>query len=152
MIIKNEIDKPFGPAGAWTGVFLLVAGIGMSFISLFYLGLVIVGAFIGFTYESTYIDMDKKRVKSVHHLFGIIPYGTWIPIDPGMKLGIKRIHRGYSTSTRGNTLEVHMVDFRIILYSKFNRPVIHLKKYDSVEEAEEDIQYLGSHFAIPVKR
>ena len=150
MKIENKLGKPFGPAGSWTGIFMFIAGIAITYFSLAGLVLAIPGAFIGFTYESTLIDFDKKRVKNVYYLFGIIPMGRWIAINPGMKLGLKRVHRGYSTITRGNSLEVHIVDVRILLYSPNNKQILQVKKFHSKEEAKRDIEKLSNQLELSI--
>jgi len=150
MKIKNKIEKPFGPAGSWTGIFMFIAGVVMSYFSLIGLVLVIPGAFIGFTYENTLIDIDKRLVKHVNYLFGFIPTGKWIAINPEMRLGLKRIHRGYSTITRGNSLHIHTVDIRIILYGANNKEILHIKKFNSVEEAKKDIEKLRNQLELSI--
>ena len=151
MKIRNKIEKPFGPAGSWTGIFMFIAGIAaLNYFSPVGLVLAIPGAFIGFTYESTLIDIDKRRVKNVNYLFGFIPTGKWLSINPDMKLGLKRIHRGYSTITRGNALEIHIVDVRIILYDTNNKQILHIKKFNSVEEAKKDIEKLSNQLELSI--
>ena len=150
MKIKNKIEKPFGPAGSWTGIFMFIAGIVALTYSPVGFVLAIPGAFIGFTYESTLIDIDKRRVKNVNYLFGFIPTGKWLDIIPGMKLGLKRVHRGYSTITRGNVLEVHIVDVRILLFSTNNKQILHIKKFNSVEEAKKGIEKLSNQLKLSI--
>ena len=140
MIIKNKIEKPFGPAGSWMGIFMLIAGVTMTYFSLIGLVLVIPGAFIGFTSMSTIIDTDNRRVKNIHYIFGLIPIGKWIEIVYGMKLGLKKIHRGYRTSTRAHSLDVHIKEIRIVLYSFDNKKIMFIKKIDSIEKLSKQLE------------
>ena len=150
MKIKNKIEKPFGSAGSWTGIFMFIAGAVMTYFSLIGLVLVIPGAFIGFTYESTLIEIDKRLVKEVNYLFGFIPAGKWIAINSEMKLGLKRVHRGYSTITRGNSLELHTVDVRILLFGANNKEILHIKKFSSFEDAKKDIEKLSNQLELSI--
>ena len=149
-MIKNKIEKPFGPGGSWTGIFMFIFGIIGTYYSPIGLIPVILGAFIGFTSTSTIIDINKRRARNLNYLFGIIPVGKWINIEYGMKLGLRKIHRGYSTSTRGNSLEVHLKDIRIILYSFDNKMIMSLKKSDSIEEAKKELVLLSNQLELVI--
>jgi len=150
MIVKNTIEKSFGTGGSWTGIFMFIAGIMVSYFSLWGLILVIPGAFIGFTYEGTILDLENKRIKCVNYLFGIIAIGTWIVIEPGMMLGLKRKHTGQSTMTRGHVLEVHKVDFRIELYSLKNNQIMTISTFDNIEAASINIEKLSSQLSLSI--
>lgn len=149
-MIKNKIEKPFGPGGSWTGIFMFIAGIIITYFSLIGLILVILGAFIGFTSISTIIDVNNRKVKSVSYIFGIIPIGKWIEIEYGMKLGLKKIHRGYSTSTRGHSLNVHTNDIRIILYSFNDEQIMSIKKIDSIDNAKKELEQLSHQLELVI--
>ena len=44
--------------------------------------LVVIGAFVGFTYSSTSIGIsDKKKLKFSNNIFGFIPIGYWTCVD-----------------------------------------------------------------------
>ena len=100
MIIKNKLDKTFGPFGTSTGFFIMIGGVIATFYSFLGLIIAIVGAFACFTSTSTIIDTDNKRIKHSDNLFGIIPIGKWIDIKPDMKIGLKKFHRGYRAYIR----------------------------------------------------
>ena len=143
MIIKNKLDVTFGPVGTSTGLFLFLGGVVATYFSPLGLLLVLVGAFIWLTSTSTLIDTENKRVKFSNNLFGIIPVGKWIEIKPVMKLGLKKVHRGYRAYTRGTQpADIHLNDFRIILYDPDNKEIFHLKKSDSYETANTDMSDL----------
>jgi len=149
-MIINKFDNPFGPAGSWTGIFLFIAGIIYTYFSSIGLILVISGAFIGFTYVSTVIDVNKRRVKHVHNLFGLIPIGRWIKLEYGMTIGLKKQHRGFRTITRGHSLDTHISDIRIILYSLDNKHILPLKKFNSIESAKKDIEIISHQLELNI--
>jgi len=149
-MIKNRIEKPFGPGGSWTGIFIFLAGIITTYYTLAGLALVIPGAFIGFTSTSTIIDINSRRARHVYYIFGILPVGKWIKIEYGMKLGLKKVHRGYRTSTRGHSLDVHINDIRIILYSFNNKEIMPLKRFESADAARKEIGLLSNQLELVI--
>jgi len=86
VIIKNKLDRTFGPFGSSTGFFLMLGGVLATYFSIFGLLLVIIGAFAAFTSTSALIDTDNKKIKYSDNLFGILPVGKWIDIKPDMKV------------------------------------------------------------------
>jgi hypothetical protein len=96
MITTNKLDKSFGPVGTTAGVVLVLVGIITIFSSFYGLILLFMGAFVGFTSTSTMIDFEKKRVKFSNNIFGIIPIGKWISIEPTMKLGVEESNQTWS--------------------------------------------------------
>jgi hypothetical protein len=145
MIIKNKLDKTFGPFGGSTGFFLFLGGIAMTWFSLIGLAVAAIGAFAAFTTTSTYIDTDRKKIKFSNDLFGIIHYGNWIDIKPDMKLLLRRIHRGYRAYTRANQSSViHTTDIRIILCEADDDEIMQIKKFTNREEAVNGINFLSA--------
>lgn len=143
MIIRNKLDKSFGPFGGSTGFFLLLGGLAATWFSPYGLILAAIGAFAAFTTTSTFIDIENKRIKFSNDLFGIIPAGQWIDIRPGMKLGLKRVHRGFQAYTRANQpVGIHNVDIRIILCKEDNDEIMQVKKFSNRESAVTGIKEL----------
>jgi hypothetical protein len=143
MIINNKLDITFGPFASSTGLFLFLGGIAATYFSLLGLLLVLSGSFIWLTTTSTFIDTENKRVKFSNNLFGIIPVGEWFEIKPGMKLGLKKIHRGYRAYTRGSQpAGIHLIDFRIILCDHNDKEILQIKKFDSSESANRELAEL----------
>ena len=138
MIYKNKLDNAFGPVGSTAGIFIFGAGIVASFYSPGGLLLVVAGAFVGFTSTSALIDTDRKRVKLRSNYFGIIKTGKWIDIEPGMKIGIKKMHKSWRAYSRGNRrLDVPEKNYRIFLFDKNNKKIMSLMKTDSFHDATE---------------
>jgi hypothetical protein len=145
MIVKNKLDRTFGPFGTSMGFFMIILGIIATYFSLFGLLIAVIGAFICFTSSSTVVDIDKKRIRFSDNLFGIIPVGKWISIQPGMKLGLKKFHRGYLGYIRGiQKMTIHYTDIRIFLYDSENKQIAPIKKFDSYESSLEELNNLSS--------
>ena len=152
MIIKNRLDKPFGPMGSFAGIVMFFAGLVATYFELSGLILVVVGAFIGFTSTSTLLDADKKRIKFSNNLFGIFPVGQWIDIKPEMKMGLKNINRGYRVYSRSNRmLDVHSKDIRIMLYGADNKQIMLIKKFNSLDSAKTGLESLSKQFGLGLK-
>ena len=144
MIVRNKLDITFGPFGTSTGLFLFLGGVAATYFSPLGLILLLFGAFIWLTTTSTFIDIENKRVKFSNDLFGIIPVGKWVEIKPGMKLGLKKIHRGYRAYTRGTQpADIHLSDIRIFLFSPDKIEIGPVKKFDSSENAKMELSDLS---------
>ncbi len=57
MIIHNRLDKSFGPVGSFAGVIVFVGGLIMTCMSPAGLALIAIGAFAGFSFSSTFVDV-----------------------------------------------------------------------------------------------
>ncbi|MFO7827840.1 MAG: hypothetical protein R6V23_04415 [Bacteroidales bacterium] len=149
MIINNKLDQSFGPVGTSAGLFLFIAGIAVTFVSLTGLILVIIGAFVGFTNSSTLVDFDQKKVKFSNNLFGFIPTGQWIPIDEAMKISIKRSRKSWRAYSRSNrTLDTSSKDYRIMLFDKKGKEIMPIKKYPDFESAKADLVQLSNQLGL----
>lgn len=148
-ILKNNLDKAFGAVGMSAGLLLLVAGAAITFFSLTGLVLLAIGALVGFTYTATLLDFNNKRVKFTTYLFGIIPMGKWIFIEPGMKIGVrdwKTLWRSYSAGNR--TLDMEERDFRIVLYDIHGKVLMPVKKFQNGEMAKAEAEELSKVMGI----
>lgn len=133
------------------GLLLLVAGAAITFFSLTGLVLLAIGALVGFTYTATLLDFNNKRVKFTTYLFGIIPMGKWIFIEPGMKIGVhdwKTLWRTYSAGNR--TLDMEERDFRIVLFDRQGKVLMPLKKFMDKEMAQVETEEIGEKLGIGV--
>jgi hypothetical protein len=145
MIIKNKLDKTFGPFGESAGFFLFLGGVAMTWFSMIGLIVAAFGSFAAFTTTSTYIDTDKKKIKFSNDIFGFIHMGNWIDIKPDMKLVLRRIHRGYRAYTRANQpIGIHTNDIRIILCESDDDEIMQIKKFSNREEAVNGINFLSA--------
>ena len=151
MTIENKLDKSFGPAGSSAGIFLFIIGIITTYTSVIGLILILLGAFMGFSSTSTFIDSDKRRIKFSNNLFGILKTGNWIQINPAMKLAIKDSAITWRTYSRGNrTLDIEAKDFRIILLDSDNQEIMQIKKTDSYETARAELEILRIYMNISI--
>jgi hypothetical protein len=96
------------------------------------------------------IEFDRKRIKFITYLFGIIPYGKWIDLKPEMKLGLKKTRRGYQTSTRGHIGVFHDVDYRIILKGIDNRQIFPIYKSESIDLAKSELNKLSNQLNLEI--
>jgi hypothetical protein len=151
MIIKNKLDKTFGPFGSSTGYFMLLGGIIATYYSFVGLFIAIVGAFAAFTSTSTLIDTDNKKAKFSDNLFGIIPVGKWIDIKPDMKIGLKKSHKGYVGYIRGTQpVDIHYKDIRIFLYDSGNKQIMPIKKFNSYESSKNELNSLSTLLGLAI--
>jgi len=149
MIKRNKLDKSFGPFGGSTGFFLLLGGLAATWFSPYGVILAAIGAFAAFTTTSTFVDAEKRRMKFSNDIFGIIPVGKWIDIRPDMKLGLKRVHRGYQAYTRANQpVGIHNTDIRIVLLEADNDEIMHVKRFADRESALKGIEELCSELKL----
>jgi hypothetical protein len=148
-MIKNKLDMSFGPVGTPAGIFLFLAGLVLVFFHFSGLLLVLIGAFVGFTYSGTLIDTGKKRIRFSNFIFGIIPTGKWIPVDSSMKAGIRASNQIYSAFSQGNrSLDIDKKDFRIILYDSGDKEIMQVKKFGSVEAAKSELDRLRNQLGL----
>jgi hypothetical protein len=149
MVVKNKIDKSFGPAGSFAGIILFCVGIMVTFFDFTGLVLVIIGAFVGFTARFTKVDYDKRRMKSTTIFFGILKSGKWISIDPSMKVGIKKSNRVWQTNSWSNrTTTVISHNYLVSLYSSTNQQLMPIKKVDSIEKARKEQNIIGNNLGL----
>ncbi|NVN94036.1 MAG: hypothetical protein HXX18_02005 [Bacteroidetes bacterium] len=145
MLTNNKLDNEYGYAGAISGVILFIVGLGLVITYFSFTGflLLLIGAFVGFTFTNTLIDFDKKRVKFSNNLFGIIPYGKWINIESSMKIGVIKSETNWRTYSKGNrTLDINDSDFRVILYTSNNKEIMPLMKISTLETAKMEAEMI----------
>ena len=148
----NKLDNTFGPVGRFAGLFLLAAGIVITFYSLSGLIIMLSGALFAFTSSVCIIDYGKKKIKFSNSLFGVIPIGKWIEIEPAMKIGIKESKKVWRTYSRSNRiLDIPDHDFRLIIYDSADKPLIAIKKSDTLEAAKTEQQKVSNKLGIEMK-
>ena len=151
MVIKNNLDRTFGPFGSSTGFFLFIGGAIATYFSLLGLVIAAIGAFVSFTSTSTYIDIGNKKIKFSNNIFGLIPIGKWIDIKPDMKLGINKSHHGYRAYVRGTQpVSIHLRDIRIFLYNSDNKLIMPVKKFNSAELSRKELIELSTVLGLSV--
>ncbi len=149
MVLKNRLDKSFGPSGTFAGYTILIIGIITVWYTWGGLLMVIVGAFMGFSSTSSLIDIDKKKIRFSNNLFGFIPTGKWMEIDTSMKLGIKESNVTWTTFSRSNrSIDTVKNDFRIVLCDSEEKEIMDISKSDSFETAKDHLDSLCSQLAL----
>ena len=140
MLKNNKLDKAFGPVGTTAGIVFFVVGIITIFSSFYGLILIVLGAFVGFTSTSTFIDFDHKKIKFSNNIFGVVPSGKWIPVEPAMKIGIQESNQTWRTYSKGNRpLDIEDHDFRIVLFDSGDQEIMQIKKTNSLDSAEAEV-------------
>ncbi len=103
--------------------------------------LVMIGAFTGFTNSSVLVDYERKRVKFSNNLFGFIPVGKWMAVNPSMKIGIRESNQTFRSYSQGNRpLDVSQHDFRLVLYDQANKEIMPVKKCATIEAARAELE------------
>lgn len=134
-------EKIFGPVGSSSGYFLLIVGIYLIYKSSIGLEVGItlsfIGAFLGFSYTSTVIDYDKKRVKFLNNIFGIIPIGNWIVVDNEMNIRLKKSNKVWRAYSRGNrSTDISDKTYVLTLNNSKGKEIMELMKSDKLEYIE----------------
>ena len=151
MIENNKLDKFFGPLGSIFGIVILLFGIYATYYSWVGLTTIIVGAFLGFSYTSTKIDFENKRVKFTNNLFGIFSIGAWTELDSSMKLAVAnttKTQNTYSQSNRKNSLTEQ--DYRIKLFNEKGNEILTIKKFAKKEDALAELETLANKLGVQV--
>jgi len=151
MIAENKHGRTFGPFGTSTGFFMIIGGLISIYFTSFGVLIALFGAFAAFTSASTLIDTDNRKIRFSDNLFGFIRIGKWIDISPGMKLGLKKSHRGYVGYVRGTQpVDIHYNEIQIMLYDSRNKPVIPVKKLKTLEHANNELEKLSASLGLQI--
>jgi hypothetical protein len=149
MIEKHNLDKSFGPAGSSAGMLMFFVGIVTVFFSFLGALFIILGAFAGFSKTTTRIDYEKSRIMFSNDIFGIIKTGRWIAIEPGMKIGIRIVRKGWrSVSLSNRELDSVQTDYRVILFGFNNKEIMPILKTNSSETAKTKSEEMANRFRI----
>ena len=139
MIITNKIHNSFGPIN-FAGKLLFIFGCGSVWFSPYAAFLIFGGAFIGFSYLCTSIDVDQRKIRSGDVLFGLFKSGFWLSIKPEMTIGIQKSKndwRMFSLSNR--VLETEDNNYLIVLFSAQGKKLFPLKKTATLESAKDEL-------------
>jgi len=146
-------EKIFGPVGSSSGYFLLIVGIYLIYKSSISLEVGItlsfIGAFLGFSYTSTVIDYDKKRVKFLNNIFGIIPIGNWIVVDNEMNIRLKRSNKVWRAYSRGNrSTDISDKTYVLTLNNSKGKEIMELIKSDKLDFIENTARQIAETFEV----
>jgi hypothetical protein len=137
-MMKNKLYKVFGPLVSNLGILITMVGFAFLLESLI-IGIIIVlmGIFIAFSYTGTIIDINKKRIKYVNYLFGIMPVGKWLDIKPEMRIGIKKSNKRWRMYSRSNrSLDINEKTYLLILYTTDGKEILQIKKLSDLNTAK----------------
>jgi hypothetical protein len=143
MIVTNKIYNSFGPI-SFAGKLIFIFGCGTVWFSPYAVFLIFGGAFIGFTYCCTSIDVDNRAIRSGDVLFGMFKTGFWLNVKPDMTIGLQRaeeVWRIYSLSNR--ILKTRENNFLIVLFNSRGKKLFPLNKATSKESANNELYRLS---------
>lgn len=144
MRIKNKINSSFGPFESFAAKLAFMFGCVAIWFSFSAIMLILGGAFFGFTYFCTTIDIEKHRVRSGDVLFGIFSTGGWINIKPDMTVGVikwEKVWRILSLSNRRASVPEN--DFLVVLFKPDGKKLLTLNKKPSLELANDELFHLS---------
>jgi hypothetical protein len=146
---NNTLGKSFGPAGSFAGIIVFLGGLLLIISSPSGAILIIIGALLGFSYSSTVIDYERKRMKFSNNIFGLIKTGRWVEVNEMMKIGVITSNitwRSFSQSNRSNDLE--QSNIMMILYGPDNKKIIPIKKIKKPENVEFEVETMSAIFGL----
>jgi hypothetical protein len=140
MLIKNKIYNSFGPFESFASKLVFIFGCAAVWFSFSAIMLLLGGAFFGFTYFCTTMDIEKHRVRSGDVLFGLFSTGRWIDINPDMTVGVikwEKVRRILSWTNR--SVSVPENDFLVVLFKPDGKKLLTLNKKASLELANDEL-------------
>jgi hypothetical protein len=140
MLIKNKIYNSFGPFESFAAKLVFISGCAAVWFSFSAIVLILGGAFFGFTYFCTAIDIEKLRVRSGDVLFGIFSTGRWIDIKPDMTVGVIKWGKEWRIlSWTNRRVSVPENDFLVVLFTPNGKKLLTLNKKQSLELANDEL-------------
>lgn len=150
MIIRNRLDKSFGPMPAFAGIVLSVAGI-LMICHLTGISLLVAGALLATATDETTIDTDRKRIRSGTRLLWMFTLGKWQEISEFTGVTLIPVCRKYSVNSRSNQQQTSgEKDYRIYILDKLHKPAFALEKFAGRSEALEEMDRLAQILQLPV--
>ena len=141
---NHYLGKTFGPMGSSAGIVLFFFGLIAAANSLWAILLILFGAFLGFTSERTIIHFELKKLNYSTHLFGFIRTGSWMDVEPSMKLRIRKSKKNWRCLSWGNrTFEFEQENMRIVLCDSHGNQILPIKDAVSLDQAELEIKKLS---------
>ncbi len=139
MIIYNKIYNSFGPI-SFASKLLFVFGCSTVWFSPYAVFLIFGGAFFGFTYLSTTIDVEKRKIRSGDVLFGIFKTGFWLTVKPDMSIGIQKSKKVWKTFSLSNRIwETEENNYLIFLFKSNGKKLLPLSKATNQELAKDEL-------------
>ena len=137
MIEKYRISKIAGPSMIFSGWLLFIFGVVSIYFTWTSSFVILGGAAIAFSNNSSFIDFDKRRYKPATILFGIWPLGSWVDLEPADALSVVHFQGSYTTYSRSNRASLSTVsDYRLILHRDADGKKIPLAAFKTKEEAD----------------
>ena len=130
--------------GSSAGIVLFFFGLIAAANSLWAILLILFGAFLGFTSERTIIDFELRKLNHSTHLFGFMRTGSWMDVEPSMKLRIRKSKKNWRSFSWGNrTFDFQQENIRIVLCDSHGKQILPINDTISPEQAELEIKKLS---------
>ncbi|MDD3741582.1 MAG: hypothetical protein PHH30_10095, partial [Bacteroidales bacterium] len=124
-------------------------GIYVCFYSWIGFTTIVVGAFLAFSYTSSKLDIEKKRIKYSSNLFGFISVGYWTNVKPEMNMIVRDCANNNKDSLGSNNNAKSLKnDFRIYLVNENQQDILAIKKFNDKLIAENEIIELKQKFEL----
>ncbi|TKG91876.1 hypothetical protein EYV94_19865 [Puteibacter caeruleilacunae] len=130
--------KVFGPVASFAGIVVFAFGLMASYSSLPGVLFVVVGGLMAFTYSSTIVDVEKRKIRFSINLFGLLPTGKWLSVEDGMQVRVKietKTYRSYSRSNR--VIDNDIKEKKLFLMNKKGKalmPIMTFHENDNIDE------------------
>lgn len=144
---KNILNFTFGLIGSILGFLILIVGIYVSFYNWIGISTIIVGAFLAFSHNASFVDFKNKKIKYASLLFGIIKIGYQISLKEDMY--IKIIGSGKENKTEnGETIFQH---YKLSLFDSNNKEILILLKSKKIDKIESFSKQFSQEFNVLIK-
>lgn len=146
--VCNRLGKSFGSSFSFSGWILCIAGILLTYNSIYCLLLIIPGAFIAFTDSSVIIDFDSKKIFYSNNIFGILKFGKWFSVGTDSTLKVVRNKSGTRMHSLGNrTIDLRGKSYKLILSNR-KKDIIPLKLSNNLNELKKDADYISNRLNV----
>ncbi len=153
MVIKNSLDKSFGPAASFAGYIFIVTGTIAVIWVQNWIGIpvMLLGMFVSFTGTVIKIDTETRKFKFYTRLLGIIPIGKWYDLNMFEGLGMLKDNRIYTAHSRSNrTISTQKNEYGIYLLTSDRKIKIPVKKCKKRKLASKALQELSKKLHMSV--
>lgn len=142
-MIHNKLDKLFGQAGSIFGWIIMLVGVYSFTLSISIL-MIVIGAFMAFSYSGIYLDQENEKYRFYYSYFGIFKIGHWRSLSTVDRIaGISPIILRNSYAKRKKRIKRKMDDCFVVLFLKNRNRKIPFKRCKDLIEAKLEAQRIG---------
>lgn len=148
MIINYKLGKIFSPSMLIAGYILMIFGVLTLYFTISSIGLVIIGALIAYTSSGTRVEAEKGQYQSYFLLAGVLQIGKKQVFEKEDRIEVKKFKVKYSRFRRSNRLsDIEINDYRIYLIKDHSKKKVLMARFDTEEEAREELNLLQANIA-----